>query len=304
MNVGAMGYATWQGYPSVIPVGGDPQLLFEVFGPGHLRCSESCYGGFEIRAGRIRALSAYDGPKPVKRLLDTLQARVLREVCSRVGDEILKHDLRVKQSHTSLYLFSRILNTAAGARKGGAFVFLPDSQRDAADYGIKISNRTTSLDIGADLTENWISYLQSLQQFGTPERESTMQLSEVLRAKLMTKTDAVGHFSHVDGCVVMTQEFKVLGFGAKIDAPVTLAEESPRRFKHIVSEEVYTDSVFMAAIGGTRHQSAARLCQIYPGMIVFTLSQDGDLKPFTSDEQFAYAYGPLDLPTIKDESMV
>jgi hypothetical protein len=57
----------------------------------------------------------------------------------------------------------------------------------------------------------------------------------------------------------------------------------------------------MAAIGGTRHQSAARLCQIHSGVLVLTLSQDGDLKLFASDEFFAYAYGPLDLPTIDNE---
>ena len=79
------------------------------------------------------------------------------------------------------------------------------------------------------------------------------------------------------------------------------AEESPRRFKLIASGEVYDDKTFLAAIGGTRHQSAARLCQIFPGVMVFTLSQDGDLKLFTSDEHFAYAYGPLDLPYIESE---
>jgi DNA integrity scanning protein DisA with diadenylate cyclase activity len=81
---------------------------------------------------------------------------------------------------------------------------------------------------------------------------------------------------------VLTREFKVLGFGAKFDARINMAETSPRRFKHIASGELYDDKTFMSAIGGTRHQSAARLCQIHSGIMVLTLSQDSDLKLFVS----------------------
>jgi hypothetical protein len=38
--------------------------------------------------------------------------------------------------------------------------------------------------------------------------------------------------------------------------------------------------------------------------MVLTLSQDGDLKLFVSDHQFAYAYGPLDLPTKENQIYV
>jgi hypothetical protein len=304
MNVGGMGYETVPGHPGVIAVGRSPGLHLEVFGPGHLRGSETIFGAYEIRGGRIRALSAYKGPEPVRSLLNSLQARVSREVALRLGDDSQSYEMRVKDWRPLLTVLSRLLRTAANARHGGAFVFLPDASRDPAEYGLKILYRTTSLDLGADLVEQWVTCLQSSQQYGNPERENTLRRSEVLRVKLLTNAEAVGHFSCVDGCVVLTREFNVLGFGAKIDAPGDLVEKSPRRFKHIASGDVYDDKAFMAAIGGTRHQSAARLCQIHSGVLVLTLSQDGDLKLFASDEFFAYAYGPLDLPTIDNEIYV
>lgn len=301
MNVGGMGYETIAGYPGVIGVGRSPGLHLEVFGPGQLRGSETMFGAYEIRGGHIRALSAYYSPEPVRNLINTLQARVNADVLSRLGEDSRKYEMQVKDWRPLLQVLSRLLRTAADARHGGAFVFLPDENRDPADYGLKILYRTTSLDLGADLVEQWVCCLQSNEQYGTPERENTLRHSEVLRNKLLTNTETVSHFSRVDGCVVLTREFNVIGFGAKIDAPVNLAEESPRRFKHIASGELYDDKSFMAAIGGTRHQSAARLCQIHPGVMVLTLSQDGDLKLFVSDDQFAYAYGPLDLPSIENE---
>lgn len=191
MNVGGMGYETMPGHPGVISVGRSPGLHLEVFGPGHLRGSETILGAYEIRAGRIRALSAYDGPEPVRNLLNSLQARVTREVPTRLGEDGQKYEMRVKDWRPLLQVLSRLLRTAADARHGGAFVFLPDARRDPAEYGLKILYRTTSLDLGADLVEQWVTCLQSFQQYGTPERENTLRRSEVMRVKLLTNTRAI-----------------------------------------------------------------------------------------------------------------
>lgn len=304
INVGGLGARPGSGFPGVIGVGRPPRLRLDVFGPGHLRVHETCFGGYEFRAGHLRALSVFSGPTPVKQLLDGLQARISREVLSQLGQEALNGDLRVNESHSSLHWLARLLRTAVDAQHGGAFVFLPDEKCDPSKYGIQIPYSTTHLDIGADLIENWVAYLKYLQRLNTSDGEAAKQYSEVRRDKLLTNIEAIGHFSSVDGCVVLTRGFKVLGFGAKIDAAVSQAESSPRRFKHIGSGEVYDDKTFMAAIGGTRHQSVSRLCQIHPGVLAFTVSQDGDLKLFASDEQFAYAYGPLDLPVTEHTDTV
>jgi hypothetical protein len=111
----------------------------------------------------------------------------------------------------------------------------------------------------------------------------------------------VGNFSCVDGCVVLTYGLKVLGFGVKIGVSSKQSEGSPRRFKHLASNTIYKDEEVMGAIGGTRHQSVARLCQVQEGVVVYTISQDGELKLFYSDAEFAYIFGPLDFPGLDQE---
>jgi len=52
---------------------------------------------------------------------------------------------------------------------------------------------------------------------------------------------------------------------------------------------------FLKGIGGTRHMSAARLCKAHDDLLVFIMSQDGELKVFSSDGDKVNAFGPLDV---------
>ena len=52
----------------------------------------------------------------------------------------------------------------------------------------------------------------------------------------------------MDGCVILTYDLRVLGFGAKIGVSSEESERSPRRFKHIASNTVYQDDEFMRLI--------------------------------------------------------
>ncbi len=57
-------------------------------------------------------------------------------------------------------------------------------------------------------------------------------------------------------------------------------------------------------IGGTRHQSAVRLCKAHRNMLVFIVSQDGDLKVFSSGTDKAHAFGPINVPFLIDNPPV
>lgn len=302
INVGEMGYGVLAGYPGIVGVGRLPTMQFEVFGPGHIRVSETSFGGFEIRAGKIRPLYAYYAPLPIKQLLDNFQGNVCGDLKRLLGDEAEKWNNRIDDWRPIAQLFLKLLSTAHAASHGGAFVFLPSSDKDHPEkYGLRIPYRTIDMDLRALLVEHWFACIEFERHAISQQSRSILLRSEVLRRKLLSSAETVGYFSSVDGCVVLTRDFAVLGFGAKIDAPAEQAASSSRRFKHLKSGEIYEDKAFMAAIGGTRHQSAARFCQIHPGTLIITLSQDGDLTLFTSDQEFAYAYRPLDLPTIENE---
>ena len=119
---------------------------------------------------------------------------------------------------------------------------------------------------------------------------------------MLVDAKAVGNLSAVDGCVVLDRHLRVLGFGGIIQVSESDAKTSNRPFQNAVSGEEWPYDEFMKGIGGTRHQSAARLCRVHQGVLVFVVSQDGDLKLLCSDREppQVNGYGPLDLPAFDD----
>jgi hypothetical protein len=292
--LGGLAYSIVPGQPGMFAGSRTAEMLIDVFGPGHFRATE-LWPGYEYRAGRVRALSGLDAPPAAVTLAEAIGEGIARKLTTRgVGQEL---DVGYGVRTALLYVLARIFRVAVDARHGGAFVFLPEGTDNPASCGLQMLYQTNGLSLGEDL----VDLLEKCPCGGDGGgRNSSIALAEQSRAKLLTDAEAVANFSLVDGCVVLGRDLRVFGFGAKIDASREKAARVPR-FKHIESGEVYEDEVFMTKIGGTRHQSAARMCQANPGAIVYTVSQDGDLKLFCSDAEHAYVYGPLDLPTIEGE---
>jgi hypothetical protein len=299
-TIGGMGYGTVLGLPGVVGVGSNPSLRIEVFGPSHVRVGEMMAPSYEIQAGKVRQLVSYDLLK-ANAVRDATQERLTREVIPVIGEHFSG---AIKNIQPLLLVLSIMLRRAADARHGGAFIFLPVGAAKGEDYGIKILYPTTNLDLGDDLVKQWHAFGDVAKSGTKEEYEQAIRTAERRRSKTMTDTEAVANFSAVDGCVVLTRDLRVLGFGAKIDVLSEQSEGSPRRFKHIASDTVYQDAEFMRAIGGTRHQSVARLSQVHQDLWAYTISQDGEVKLFHSDEKFSYAYGPLDLPTTDNETFI
>ena len=86
---------------------------------------------------------------------------------------------------------------------------------------------------------------------------------------------SIGDLSAVDGAVVMDEDLRVLGFGAKLDG-------SAGSFDVLVLDALSGESATASnsELGGTRHQSAARFVLQNPETMVFVASQDGRLTLF------------------------
>jgi hypothetical protein len=295
LDVDSMGFGTILGMPGVVGTGLSPTFQVEVFGPGHVRAGEWGCPSYEIRAGRVRPLSSYYVRPATQWLTDAIQTKVTRLALPSMGEQFAE---RIRDARPFMLVLSKMLRLAADARHGGAFVFLPEAPTDATPLGLKLHYTTSSLDLGCDLARQWESYADVSRKRGTEEFEQAVRNAEFRRNKTLADCEMVGNFSAVDGCVVLTHDLNLVSFGAKIQVSPEESRASPRRFKHIHSGTVYEDEDFMRAIGGTRHQSVARLCQVHERVVVYTVSQDGELKLFYSDAENAYAFGPLDLPTI------
>jgi hypothetical protein len=91
--------------------------------------------------------------------------------------------------------------------------------------------------------------------------------------------DAIAGLTAVDGAVVMTNQYQLLGFGAKITR-----RKGCGRVERIRVTEPIEGGVAMLAqpeeLGGTRHQSAAQFVQDQRNAVALVASQDGRFTIF------------------------
>lgn len=102
-------------------------------------------------------------------------------------------------------------------------------------------------------------------------------------AKLQRAVDAVAGLTAVDGAVVLTDRYEVLGFGAKI----TRRRGHDRVDQVMVSEPIQggeAERVHPERLGGTRHLSAAQFVQDQHESAALVASQDGRFTVFQWSE--------------------
>jgi hypothetical protein len=192
------------------------------------------------------------------------------------------------------WVIATVACTAVDARRGGAFVFLPGEGCDAASFGVHPKYATTSPDLGADIVNFWEECYGARLGASHNGYAHARRRWIVSWAHLLTHADIVGNLSCVDGCVVINRRLQVCGFGSEIKITDEQLRNSPRTFKNFKTGEVWPDREFFDGIGGMRHKSAARLCRAYADVLVFVVSQDGELRVFTSNSESVYTIGPID----------
>jgi hypothetical protein len=111
-----------------------------------------------------------------------------------------------------------------------------------------------------------------------PEKYQQISMLESTRIEndeaLKDAVRFIASLSAVDGALVITDRFRVLGFGAEVTAQsptlreVQIAGNPEATIRKTVSIEAY----------GTRHRSAFRFCSTYEDAIAFIVSSDGGVK--------------------------
>jgi hypothetical protein len=290
-DIGPMGHEVMPGSP----IFGAKELLpafhVRVKGPGHLVAIERG-PGYELRGGRIRHITPFTALGPVRTMLAEISANLQRRIVQRLGVPVPAEAWTAR--YTVPWVIATIARFAVDARRGGAFVFLPGEGSDAASFGVHPKYVTTSPDLGADIVSFWEECRSAGQGTCHNDFTHTGRRWMVSWARLLTHADIVGNMSCVDGCVVLNRRLQVCGFGSEIKITEVQLRNSPRGFKNFKTGEICPDREFFDGIGGTRHKSAARLCMAHAGVLVFVVSQDGELRVFSSDSESAYAFGPID----------
>jgi hypothetical protein len=109
----------------------------------------------------------------------------------------------------------------------------------------------------------WEDYLASRSQRLADLDEAIVELAHVLAS-----------ISAVDGAVVLTRRFEVLGFGAEISGELPDVHEVVRS----TDAETRETTLERAAGVGTRHRSVYRLCQFDPEVLAIVISHDGGVR--------------------------
>jgi hypothetical protein len=118
------------------------------------------------------------------------------------------------------------------------------------------------------LTEDNSIALSRMREYilaDSERRETSEQLYDTL--------DFIASLSWVDGALVLTRRFEVIGFGAEIRA--TSAKVSNVR---LLSSSAPQDRKTPIQEFGTRHRSAFRFCAENNNAVAFVISRDGGVK--------------------------
>ena len=112
---------------------------------------------------------------------------------------------------------------------------------------------------------------------------------------IITYADLIAKFTSVDGAVVLTKDFDLVGFGAEtvIDNMENLLpsmcfmnfDNTEDKFKHFKDH-------------GMRHRAGYRFCNAVEGSVAFIISQDGTIEACTKNNGRVVVYDNVALPLL------
>ena len=168
---------------------------------------------------------------------------------------------------------------------GGAVVVLPPRSEAIGDIAIAYSLGQT----GSEAICSCLAELEDVQakraalgvmpaaDVVAPQALSLLDQSIETHQQLLQRAlSRTGHFSSIDGALIVDEDLRILGFGAKLHA--SAASGITVTVVDALSHEIKDCEV--ESLGGTRHQSAAHFVAAHLDSMVFVASQDGRLSLF------------------------
>lgn len=281
-----------------------PVPVVEVEGPGRLQVKKGSVSIAELEAGRLG--DSYtdvfasrwlpDLFAPARAELVELheqarrKARALGETWAPLDPDLSR---KVAQQ-----MFRRLVSTVRDARHGGTIIIVPPERAEEVLAGERVSLKHAFAD--GEPRRRFRTLIVRImnrlaQSHGRGEETAyprAVGWEEYVWSEdreLAELDEAIFEFAHlvaglaaVDGAVVMTRRFELLGFGGEISGelePVRTVRTSLDLEGESTIEEG-TQGV------GTRHRSAYRLAGSLPDVLLVVISQDGDAR-FVRDKDGA-----------------
>jgi hypothetical protein len=268
-------------------------LVLRVHGPGRIAIDVGSESLCKLEEGRLSDVSmdVFDSRwlpnafAPVRGELAEIhaglrdQARKKGEVWARLDNDLI----RVIGQHT----IKRIIAAVRDSHHGGTVVIVPPYLADDILEGRYVSLKYKFID--AEPRRRFrtliVGVMNALARSyaGTPARDpvgwddyeasSDRELTGLDEA-IFEVAHLIAGLTAVDGAVVMTQRFEMLGFGGEISGKLPAVQTVARALD--VEAETAVDEPAEGV--GTRHRSAYRLCKALPDAIAVVISQDTNVR--------------------------
>lgn len=264
------------------------ELRVRVFGPGHL--------GIRLRG---RHLCTYNDGRifhPEKALINSgciydffrqTSLELSREVQSTPDGALFDLPINERDYRAMAYLraVQELIERMQRLQHGGCILIVPEgtSPQDISDVNIKYQCRDesiwTCLKGGLILDDEYYRALELAKSRPVrPEEVADVKHErEDVAHGLRDSMDTLARFTAVDGAVIMTRKFELLGFGAVVHfqqtANYNVLRSSDRRAES-------TQKIVIEGYG-TRHRSAFDFCYQHSPSVAVVVSQDGGVKMVT-----------------------
>lgn len=253
-----------------------PFLSATTFGPGHLLLS---YYGRVLGLLTNGAIHAFSHDVLCEGALTPLSTHFAQSrwdliTESRRSSQVamnLKFVVRTLYDH----VLANLLNTTELFGHGGAFIMMRDSASIAdASSGMRVK-------YSFHMDSCWKSMIATFQDSDDPI-DNVRAVEDLWESVAM-----IARLANVDGAVLLTDHFRVLGFGVEIcdapDPPEIFVCNSP---DYVLSDGSWKRPPLTYTKGnpldyGMRHRSAFRLVHRFPHLLVFVVSQDMNTKAVT-----------------------
>lgn len=196
-----------------------------------------------------------------------------------------------------LRFVARTLRYTEAFGHGGTVLVIREDDVEKSRNLLSYKYSVTDCDIWGDLlrySRNRWDEIESFKKVTTATGATAEEFShwnkarvqgEKIERQLIDNSRFLSRLTQVDGALVLTDKFRVLGFGA-----IILPEGKGDQKFRLCYDEVGKDSLTMDyGVYGTRHRSAIEFCKSIDS-VAFIISQDGAVKAVrkTSDEMYVW----------------
>ncbi len=260
------------------------KLVIHILSPGHLVFSSGLTRVMETIGGTV-LMDGFDPfrSKWLPRHFEPFRAALLKKLLAQSLD---KFSVRLCDSFVrdvAQSVVRRVLSLVRAKGHGGMLIYLDDSEDSRLENWLRMRIRFKK----ADATDRFQHLMLRLMQ-RTLEVGATNGIAEVRWKDFLSMNDdslgklhdSLVEYSHfladlmsVDGSLVLSRGFRLIGFGAEI-----LGDSHVSTIERAIDLEAENSVTEQADSSGTRHRSAYRLVSSVQDTIVVVVSQDGAVR--------------------------